>query len=252
MSTLNNHPFYVFFLSLATLCTAVWLGGSLLRRYKRHENWVQEDFSLVQTTTLTLLGLIIGFTFSMALERYDQRIVLEEAEANAISTAYLRADLLPKTEAQEVRQLLKTYTTQRILFYTLDLDALHPVRIHTQTLQQTLWSKVAQAAVLQPDPTMALVVTSINDVLSTEGRSQGASWNQIPKPAWMLLAAIAICANLMIGFGARKFKGHQEILLILPVVISITFFLIADIDSPRSGVIRVVPHNLNTLLQSLP
>jgi len=251
MWTLNNHPFYIFLLSLTGLCAAVWFGGAILRRYKRHENWVYEDFILVQTTTLTLLGLIIGFTFSMALERFDQRIVLEEAEANAIGTAYLRADLMPKTEGEEIRQLLKAYTAERILFYTVELDALPPVRLRTHTLQQTLWSSVARAASLQPDPVMAIVVTGVNDVLSTEGRSQGASWNQIPKPAWYLLAAIAICANLMVGFGARKFKGHQEILFILPIVISITFFLIADIDSPRSGVIRVAPKNLITLMQSL-
>ena len=66
-----------------------------------------------------LLGLLIGFGFSMASSRYDQRKVYEEAEANAIGTEYVRADLLPAADGAKVRDLLKKYTDQRILFYTV-------------------------------------------------------------------------------------------------------------------------------------
>ncbi len=71
------------------------------------------------TATLTLLALLIGFSFSMAINRYDQRKIYEEDEANAreLGTEYLRTDLLPPVAATNVRTLLITYLDQRILFY---------------------------------------------------------------------------------------------------------------------------------------
>ena len=78
----------------------------------------RDDFGVILAATLTLLGLIIGFTFSMATNRYDQRKNYEEAEANAIGTEYVRADLLPAADAARVRALLGKYLDQRVLFYT--------------------------------------------------------------------------------------------------------------------------------------
>jgi hypothetical protein len=65
------------------------------------------------------------------------------------------------------------------------------------------------------------------------------------------MAAIAICANLLIGYGARNAKAELFLLPVLPLVVSIAFLLIADIDSPRGGVIRVSAQNLASLSQSL-
>jgi len=95
------------------------------------------------------------------------------------------------------------------------------------------------------------VVAGMNDVLNSQGYTQAAWWNRIPMAAWGLMAAIAICSNALIGFGARHPKAEYRLLLILPLVISIAFFLIADIDSPRGGLIRVSPQNLRSLSQSL-
>jgi len=65
------------------------------------------------------------------------------------------------------------------------------------------------------------------------------------------MAAIAICCNLLVGYGARQVGGETILMVVLPLVVSISFFLIADIDSPRGGVIRVHPQNLASLSQSL-
>ncbi|WP_231970300.1 hypothetical protein [Polynucleobacter necessarius] len=74
---------------------SVWFGNAVLSRYRTKDTETSEDLGVIQTATLTLLALIIGFTFSMAIDRHDNRETLEEAEANAIGTEYLRADLLP-------------------------------------------------------------------------------------------------------------------------------------------------------------
>ena len=91
----------------------------------------------------------------------------------------------------------------------------------------------------------------MNDVLNTQGYAQAASWNRIPPAAWILMLTIAICANILVGLGSRNPKTGSRILLIIPFVISLAFALIADIDSPRGGLIRVQPQNLLSLAQSL-
>ena len=98
---------------------------------------------------------------------------------------------------------------------------------------------------------MALAVAGMNDVLNSQGYTQAAWWNRIPVSAWGLMILIGIFCNLLIGYGARHAESHRFLFLVLPLVVSISFFLIADIDSPRGGVIQVRPQNLDSLAQSL-
>jgi hypothetical protein len=199
-----------------------------------------------------LLGLIIGFTFSMAIDRYDQRMVLEESEANAIGTEYLRADLLPSKTAEQTKDLLIQYLDQRILFYSkTNPEKVREIRQKTNDLQTEMWNVILPAARTQSTPTIALAVSGMNDVLNSQGYVQAAWWNRIPYTAWSLMVAIAICANILVGFGARNFRKNIGLFMIFPFVISISFFLIADIDSPRGGVIRIEPQNLIALKKSL-
>ena len=94
----------------------------------------------------------------------------------------------------------------------------------------------------------SVAATGMNDVLNSEGYTQAAYWNRIPLEAWALLAAIAISCNLLIGCGAHR---RPPLFTVLPLVVSLSFFLIADIDSPRGGVIRMLPQNLVRLSHTL-
>jgi hypothetical protein len=99
---------------------------------------------------------------------------------------------------------------------------------------------------------LALAVSGMNEVLDSHGRTQAAWWNRIPLAAWALMAVIAICCSVLIGCHARNVERNALLMLVLPFIVSISFFLIADIDSPRGGVIRVQPQNLVSLSRSLP
>ena len=223
-----------------------------MSRYRTKDTETSEDLGIIQTATLTLLALIIGFTFSMAIDRHDQRKVLEEGEANAIGTEYLRADLLPPKSAAATKELLRQYVDQRILFYyQQSSDKAQEIRSKTDQLQTALWDEVHPIARTQPNPSIALVVSGMNDVLNSQGYVQAAWWNRIPYAAWSLMAAIAVCANLLVGFGARNFKKNIGLFMIFPFVISVSFFLIADIDSPRGGVIRIDARNLVALKNNI-
>jgi hypothetical protein len=252
MAKILDYPIVLLVISVVVLWLSVRLGAALHRRWSLGEDR-REDFGVIEGATLTLLGLIIGFSFSMALSRYDQRKNYEEAEANAIGTEYVRADLLPAAAADRVRVLLRSYVQQRILFYrTRDAQELRQINADTARLQSDLWSAVQTSTAPQPTPLAALAISGMNDVLNSQGYTQSAWWNRIPPAAWGMMGAIAICCNLLIGYGAHRAGAKSVLYLVLPVVLSIALGLIADIDSPRGGIIRVRPQNLESLYQSLP
>jgi hypothetical protein len=126
------------------------------------------------------MSLIVGFTFSMAITRYEQRKLYEEEEANAIGTEYVRTELLPDADAANVRRLLKEYLEQRILFYqTRSREHLRHIAATTDELQARPWETVKSLALAQPSPVTALVVSGMNDVLNAQGYIRAAWGNML-------------------------------------------------------------------------
>jgi hypothetical protein len=188
----------------------------------------------------------------MAIDRHDQREIFEEGEANAIGTELLRADLLPPKVSATTKDLLLQYIDQRILFYSKQSpEKIREIRSKTDQLQMALWNEILPVVRAQDTPAIALVASGMNDVLNSQGYVQAAWWNRIPYTAWALMAAIAVCANLLVGFGARNFQKNTALFMIFPFVVSVSFFLIADIDSPIGGVIRIEARNLVALKKNL-
>jgi hypothetical protein len=252
MNSLLDRPLLVFGLSFFVMWLSTWIGATYIRRDANLPQGVREDVGTILAATLTLNALIIGFTFSMAVGRYEQRKTYEEAEANAIGTEYLRADLLPATEAANVRSLLRKYLDQRVLFYIARAEKQQQnIDTYTTQLQTQLWDAVRGAAQSQPTPIVALTVAGMNDVLNSQGYTQSAWWNRIPSAAWLLMVSIAIIGNLLVGYDAVKSRTPRTLLVVVPCILSISFFLIADLDSPRGGIIRVSPRNLASLVDSL-
>jgi len=255
MEDLVRYPFFI----LAVTFPLMWLSTKLGVLFRRKQPEVaqdaRDDLNLIVAGTLTLLGLIIAFSFSMATSRYDQRKNYEEIEANSIATEYARAGLLPGVDAARVRMLLSDYLDQRILFYrSRDEQELRRIDECTRQLQNELWSAVETLAEKrdesEPAPFLALVISGMNDVLNSQGHTQAAWWNRIPGGAWWLMIIVAVFSNVLVGYGVRRGEA-RGLLFVLPILLCIAFFLIADIDAPRHGVIRVHPHSLASLAQSL-
>lgn len=244
-----DNPFLIFALALILQGIAAFAGDFLRKHGQQFKQGERHDFDTVRAATLTILALIIGFTFSMAVTRYDTRKTLEEAEANAIGTEW-RTDFLPGDLGRHARGLLKQYLDLRIAFYEeVNESAANDIGQRTANLQNELWAAVAPAAAMQPTPIMALVISGMNDVINSQGYTQAAWWNRIPVGAWAMLAVMAISCNLLVGYGERR-KG-ELLLFVLPVVVAAALFLIADLDSPRGGAIRVHPQNLHAVAQPL-
>lgn len=249
MKTLLDAPLLVFAVALATLWISTWIGSVFCKRLRSSKEEGRHDLDTVLAATLTLLSLLIGFSFSMAIRRYDQRKDCEAAEANAIGTEYVRTALLPGPGGSRVRELLSSYLEQRILFYRAREERqLQQIDVSTNRLQSELWTAVVAAAAPQPTASVALAVSGMNDVLTSQGYTQAAWWNRLPVEAWGLMVVISVFCNLAIGYSAYRVN---RVILVLPLAVSVSFLLIADIDSPRSGFIPVLPQNLVTLSQSI-
>jgi hypothetical protein len=249
MMFILDRPLLLFVVTFLLLWGAAWIGMAIRSRHRQFPEGMRSDYGVVVGATLTLLGLIIGFTFSMAVTRYDQRKTLEEEEANAIGTEYVRVDFLPAETASQLQTLLRQYTDLRAQFYVAHSGAeLMRINSDTASLQNQLWTAVAGAAKLQASPLSALAASGMNDVLNAQGYTQAAWWNRIPVAAWSLLFLIAVLSNVLLGYGAHA--RAMVLSVILPLAVAVSFLLIADIDSPRGGIIRIQPKNLQALAAS--
>lgn len=244
-----DHPPVLLAVALVVLCGAAFVGDLLRDKVRPVDGTERADLDIVLTATLTLLGLLLGFTFSMAVSRYDQRKNFEAAETNAIATEFRRADLIPEPERTQVRDLLTRYTDERIHYYRIGEVGTGVVDQDLRTVQAELWSAVARAGNASRDPVSALVVSGMDDVFVSRGATRAAWLNRIPTGAWVLLGTTALMVSLMLGY--RERRTDFVVMTVLPAVVSIALFLIADIDSPRAGLIRVAPINLVQLSESM-
>jgi protein-S-isoprenylcysteine O-methyltransferase Ste14 len=242
-----DHPLLIALVSFVALFACTNIAAKAHRKGRLLNEDERADLDLITNSTLTLLALLIGFTFSMAMNRYDLRKQYEEAEANAIGTEYNRIGLLPRSDEINVRALLKRYLEQRLLFYTTrDTRQLEEIEACTDRIQVDLWSAIETSAAAERTMTIPLVAGGMNEVLDSQGRTQAAWWNRIPVAAWSLMGAVAVWASLLVGYTARH-PERKLWLAILPLILATAFFLIADLDSPRGGIILVHPHNLESL-----
>ena len=251
MWALVDHPILLSLVCFVVIAAAGWIGHQLRRKAGPIDEDDRSDLSLIVTATLTLLGLIIGFTFSMAVTRYDLRKHSEADEANSIGTEYNRAYMLPQAESVAVHDLLNEYLGLRIQFYEIrhDPGQLNQVEIRRDKVQKKMWEIVASVGESKPTATIALVVAGMNQVIDNQGYAQAAWWNRIPRAAWILMVAIAVCSNFLVGCNSCKYG--KPLYLVLPLAIAVSFMLIADIDSPRNGVIFIRPDNLRSLSETM-
>jgi len=246
-----NYPLLVSVASLALLLIATWVGVALRRSAGVPKEDERVESGPLLGAILTLLFFIIGFAFMMAVGRYDVRKACEQAEAIAIGTEYSRADLLAPADAAKVQTLLKKYLDQRMLFYTIRSSGrASEITSGTVRLQTELWSTLRPAIAAVPPPLMGLLVSGMNDVINSQRSSQAAWLNRVPVAAWVLMTAIGIGCCWLIAYRARRTDWLA--FMIVPIAVSVCFFMIADLDSPRGGAIRVAPANLSSLSQSLP
>lgn len=244
-----DNPILPFLLGLALMSGTAWLG--VLRKRRQGDDVRANSLAVLQGAALTLFGLILGFSFSVAISRYDKRVDLAVEEANSMGTVWLRAATLPAPLDGESRALLRQYVAARLELRSAGTDraSVEENEKRASELQRQLWALAVPAASSRPDPVLALYLASLNEMFDLQTLRREAKAERLPPPVWLLLFLLGAFAHLLLG--ASVSRREIWLLYLLPLVIAASFFLLADIDSPRSGLIRVEPSALPSLYQEM-
>ncbi|WKZ18135.1 MAG: hypothetical protein QY310_11930 [Candidatus Jettenia sp. CY-1] len=211
------------------------------------KSWI----STIDAAILGILALLLGFTFSMSLSRFDLRKQLVIEEANAIGTTYLRAQLLPEPYMTEISDLLHHYVDVRL--EGTQPGKLHDAIIKSEQLQNQLWlravdiSKKASSSMI-----IVLFLNSLNEMIDLHAKRLAAFENRVPQTVLILLFICGTITVLVTGYGCglgsrRNFVPAAMMSLILAMII----LVIMDLDRPQHGFIRVSQQSLIRLQQSL-
>ncbi|MEO8418798.1 MAG: hypothetical protein ABI475_08755 [Methylophilaceae bacterium] len=222
----------------------------------RTDNEVKALTGSIQASILGLLALLLGFTFSMSMQRYDNRSMALIDEANAIGTAVLRVQLLPEEYQKEANELFRKYLNLRVAIGQLDLTKLeqrHDYNKKIADLQNELWSLAISATNVDPRPvTTGAFVKSLNDVIDSQGRRNALLQMHVPEVVLLLLFVVFISSGGIMGYSAGlSGKRITAPIILVSLLITLIVFIIIDLDRPKRGLIQVNQDAMTELLDSV-
>lgn len=198
----------------------------------------------VEGAVFALLGLLIAFTFSGAASRFEDRRHLITAEANAIGTAYLRIDLLPADAQAEMKDLFRRYAEVRATVYRNSEDeTATSARLGECTaLQGKIWNRASAASQRQgvPSQVSMLLLPALNEMIDITTTREMATRNHPPTIVFFLLSGLSLVGALLVGYGTSPNKERTWFhTIVLAGMLAVTVYVIADLEFPRLGLIRV-------------
>ncbi|TCS41272.1 hypothetical protein [Reinekea marinisedimentorum] len=209
----------------------------------------------IQASILGLLALLLSFTFSMSMQRYDNRSEALISEANSIGTAMLRVQLLPVSYRSEAHRLLQKYLKYRIDAGKVDLTQIEERKVYAAQIggvQDELWNLAVNAAYEDPRPvTTGAFITSLNDMFDSQGKRSALLQMHVPEVVIYLLFLVFIASGVILGYSSGL-SGRRVLAptIMVSFLISLIVFIIIDLDRPRRGLIQVDQSSLVLLQQS--
>ena len=213
------------------------------RSAQKHPELTHEGIGAIDAAVFALLGLLLGFSFAGATSRLDSKREQIVNEANAIGTAYLRLDLLSASEQPEMRRLFRDYLDARLRAYEKlsDRAASEQELANADKLQQKIWSRAIAAG--QADSShdaTRLLLPAINDMIDVTASRTIALHSRLPRLIFCLLILVALLSALLAGYAmAQRPKRSGLHVFVYAMAVSLTVYAVLDLDSPRSGLIRL-------------
>jgi hypothetical protein len=202
-----------------------------------------EGLGSLEGAVFGIMGLLMAFTFGNAAVRFEARRRMTVDEANHISTAYLRLDLLPAAAQPALRDLFREYVDTRIEISELlpDLEAAKSHLANMAVLQRRIWDASVVAVLELNSPAVTtLVLSELNDMIDiTTTRTVAVQTHQSPVIFFMLavvMLASALLAGFGMGAGAKRSRIH---IACFAFVLAIAFYAILDLEYPRAGFVRL-------------
>ena len=200
----------------------------------------------VDGTVFALLGLLIAFTFSGAAARFDTRRLQIVDEANAIGTAYLRVDLLPAAAQPALRDHFKRYVDLRVEVYQSlpDIEAARQAMDKSARLQVEMWRLSVAGCRTESPPCATLLLAALNEMIDITATRAMAARIHPPWVVFGLLFVLALLASLFAGYGMAGARTRSWVHIVgFAVVMTISVYLIFDLEFPRFGLIRLHPYD---------
>ena len=201
--------------------------------------------------TLGLLAFLLAFTFGMAASRYDTRKQLVLQEANAIGTTYLRVEMLPEPQRSEIRNLLREYAAQRVGGVTAIMTP--EIMAKSGALHDRLWAQAVAVGGQSPNSiVVGLFVQSLNETIDLDETRVTAGRNRIPDTIWLALYVVTILTMAAMGYQFGLTGEHSwPVTILLVLVFTTVIMLIADLDRPQAGWLKVSQQAMIDLIDKI-
>lgn len=252
MEFLFDHPWPFGLLIATVLAVSVELGYRANRAMRFTDNPERKDqLVTIRDGFFVLVSLLLGFTLALAAQRYVERRDLLVNEVVSIGTTYLRASTLPQPYRDHSQQLLLQYVDARLDLDAAGLEAAKSddAMARSKRIQEQLWMDAVIISQTDRSAVMAAYITSLNETIDLHDKRVAALENRIPAPVWLLLALVSIITVFTRGLTlATRFRLT---LVLVPLIISTVLALVADIDSPSSGMIRLDQRAMQRLKSDL-
>ncbi|WP_373505813.1 hypothetical protein [Aestuariivirga sp.] len=234
-------------------CAALFVGLLLFMELGRRigQNRLARDPEAANAGTgavdgvlFALFGLLVAFTFSGAASRFDDRRAMIVDEANDIGTAYLRIDLLPTASQPALRDAFHRYVDSRLAAYqdSSGIESFNEAFGKSKLVQSEIW-KLAVAAGQQPDAPPAanmLLLPAINNMIDITSTRATAMLFHPPLPIFAMLIGTALVCSLLAGLAMMRSRSPKWIHMVgFSAIMTVTMYVIADLEYPRIGVIQV-------------
>ncbi len=196
--------------------------------------------ALVRTSTAALVAFLIGFAFSGAASRFIDRLDIIVKEANALGTAYLRADTIAEPQRGELKAALKEYTADRVTLLSREgRDQIGPLLAKVSGLHERMWSSAINAT-QNNAPLMAVVLPPINEVIDLHSTHLAMARRHLPIPIMAVLLGTAAVGVGMMGFGNGRLGRRFSVLdSVYGAVLAVALWMTIDLDYPGMGLIRL-------------
>jgi hypothetical protein len=251
-----SYPLLTTLIFIALLLAAEVVGFRLGRRKRLSEESADKgDIALILGAVLTLLSLMLGFTYMMSSDRYETRRQLVIEEANAIGTTYLRAKTLPEPQGSQIQELLRQYAALRVELAgarSAGIEKLRESDARSKELHGAIWSRATALARENPTPVVAVFLVSLNEMIDIHTERLAAFRNRVPSSIYPVLFISSTIAMFLAGFYFGTGKQRVRTLPILfAVLIAAVMWLIMDLDQPVRGTITASQQSLIDLDRDL-
>ena len=242
---------------LLPVFAGAWLAGEIGHRLgafrrERSGTVLAPGVGAMVGSLLALLAFMLAFTFGVAAERFGTRRVLVVDEANAVSTAFLRADLMPPPWADNLREHLREYVDLR-LEMAASPEAVAAGLTRSEELHVLMWADVLAGTEARPVPTNALVLQAINDVIDLHSSRVAATYySRLSIAIWGMLFLVTASGMVAVGYQAGISGPRPSVVsLLLMLALSAVIALIVDLDRPGTGWLAVQQASLQDAAQMM-